>query len=219
MIRNKISGPVELISTTNMLSYNAPDIYPASVSPNSSGDESDIPSLSHSTSTTPDSSVRGSTPITPEPNHLSSYFAASGKQSTPSSEDIPKIPQRALSHTKKSHEILSAKRSVRHAPTSSYASSTPRKTSVSSVSRASIDMFSPNTDAFDSNPFGNELAQVRELAEEYGVQDKMMIIDEEEQELLSRGLCKFSAEDYMSEIYGLYSDMIGISQPVTALWI
>ncbi|KFY24437.1 hypothetical protein V493_05237, partial [Pseudogymnoascus sp. VKM F-4281 (FW-2241)] len=74
-IRNKISGPMELISTTNMLSYNAPDLHPISISAasTSSGDESDIPSMSHSTSTTPDSSVRGSgssntTPISPSPN-------------------------------------------------------------------------------------------------------------------------------------------------------
>jgi hypothetical protein len=80
-------------------------------------------------------------------------------------------------------------------------------------------MFSPNANTFDSNPFGNELAQVRELAEEYGVKEKMQIIDEEEQELFSRGLCKFSADDYMSEIQGLYSDMIGMAQPPTMLWI
>lgn len=207
-----------------MLSYNAPDLFPATASPISSGDESDIPSMSHSTTTTPDSSVRGSSPISPEPNHLSSYFAAAnGRKSTSSSEDAPKIPQRALSHTKKSHEILSAKRSVRHTASSSQASSTPSQTGSlqrkPSVTRASIDLFSANPEVFDTNPFGKELAQVRELAEEYGVKEKMQIIDEEDQELFSRGLLKFSADDYTREIQGLYSEMIGVAQPPTMLWI
>lgn len=54
------------------------------------------------------------------------------------------------------------------------------------------------------HPFGNELAQVSELAEEFGVQVKMQIMDAEEQDLLSRGLFKFRAEDYMNEIHGLF---------------
>ncbi|KFZ13131.1 hypothetical protein V502_06754 [Pseudogymnoascus sp. VKM F-4520 (FW-2644)] len=238
-IRNKISGPMELLSTTNMLSYNAPDLHPISTSPISSGDESDIPSMSHSTSTTPDSSVRGSgssntTPISPSPNHLSSYFAnADNKQptsTTTATDAAPSIPQRAMSHTKKSHEILSRQRSTRQSShtsshTSSHSStSASRKPSISHP-RTSIDFFSA-APAFDStaNPFTNELAQVRELAEEYSGGATRRALSEEEEDLYARGLCKFSAEDYMAEIEGLYCEMVGkpmkVQQPSSSsMWI
>lgn len=221
-IRHKISGPVELISTTNMLSYNAPDLHPISTSANSSGDESDVPEMSHSASTTPDSSIRGSTPISPEPNHLSIYFATpagTGRQSTSSGEDAPSIPKRAPSHTKKTHEILSRQRSISRISSSS--GSTHRKASVTSFARSSVDMFSPHAhaEAFDGHPFGPELAQVTELAEEYGVRENMQVIDEEEQELLSRGLFKFSAQDYADEIRGLFADLLGETQTSSAMWI
>jgi len=78
-------------------------------------------------------------------------------------------------------------------------------------------MFSANPVIVDSHPFGNELAQVTELAEEYGVQGEMHILDVEEQDLLSKGLFKFGAEDYMNEITGLFENAFG-SQP-TAMWI
>lgn len=234
-IRNKISGPMELLSTTNMLSYNAPDLHPISTSPISSGDESDIPSMSHSTSTTPDSSIRGSgssntTPISPSPNHLSSYFAnADNKQPTSittATDAAPSIPQRAMSHTKKSHEILSRQRSIRQSShTSSHSStSAPRKPSISHP-RTSADFFAP-APAFDStaNPFTNELAQVRELAEEYSGGATRRALSEEEQDMYSRGLCKFSAEDYMAEIEDLYCEMVGkpmkVQQPSSSMmWI
>lgn len=72
-----------------------------------------------------------------------------------------------------------------------------------------------------SHPFGNELAQVSELAEEYGLTpQKMQVIDAEEQELLTRGLFKFRAEDYMSEIQGLFQSAFGESRPAMAMmWI
>ncbi|KFY74564.1 hypothetical protein V499_05416 [Pseudogymnoascus sp. VKM F-103] len=239
-IRNKISGPMELLSTTNMISYNAPDLYPISTaSPTSSGDESDLPSMSHSTTTTPDSSVRGSgssssTPISPSPNHLSSYFDnANNKQPTHSisastDSTAPSIPQRALSHTKKSHEILSRQRSTRQSSQNSSHSSISTSTRKPSIShpRTSADFFSP-APAFDTtaNPFTNELAQVRELAEEYsGGATRRAMMSEEEQDLYSRGLCKFSAEDYVMEIQDLYCEMVGKPVPAqqqssTMMWI
>ncbi|OBT71754.1 hypothetical protein VF21_09626 [Pseudogymnoascus sp. 05NY08] len=236
-IRNKISGPMELISTTNMISYNAPDLHPISTSPISSGDESDIPSMSHSTSTTPDSSVRGSgssstTPISPSPNHLSSYFDnANNKQpshtiSASTDSSAPSIPQRAMSHTKKSHEILSRQRSTRQSSQNSSHSSISTSTRKPSIShpRTSADFFSPSAPAFDTtaNPFTNELAQVRELAEEYSGGASRRALSEEEQDLYSRGLCKFSAEEYVMEIQDLYCEMIGRPVPAqssTMMWI
>jgi len=89
-----------------------------------------------------------------------------------------------------------------------------------STARSSINTFAATPVAIESHPFGSELAQVSELAEEFSVQEKMYVTDEEEQELVSRGLFKFRAEDYMSEIQGLFLSAFGESRPtMTAMWI
>lgn len=91
-----------------------------------------------------------------------------------------------------------------------------------STARSSITMFGANVDTVDEHPFGHELAQVSEIAEEYGIsQEKLAIVDEEEQDLISRGLFKFRAEDYMSEIQGLFAMAFGESKrPAMApMWI
>jgi hypothetical protein len=82
-------------------------------------------------------------------------------------------------------------------------------------------MFSSNVDTVEHHPFGNELAQVSELAEEYGIsKEKLAVVDEEEQELVSRGLFKFRAEDYMSEIQSLFVTAFGDSRPaMSSMWI
>jgi len=82
-------------------------------------------------------------------------------------------------------------------------------------------MFSSNIDAVDQHPFGNELAQVSELAEEYGIsEEKLAVVDEEEQELVSRGLFKYSAADYMGEIQGLFLSTFAESRPtMSSMWI
>lgn len=78
---------------------------------------------------------------------------------------------------------------------------------------------------FQPHPFGQELAQVTELAEELlssskaNVRAALKVIEEEEQELLSRGLHKFSADDYLSEIKGLASAIFGDVRPMAAMWI
>jgi len=222
-IRHKISAPVELISTTNMLSYNAPDIYPKnSASPKSStsserssnsDDDSDQSATSpESPISSPDGSLTGSIPSSPEPNHLSCYFGSSNS----GDEAAPKIPRRALSHTKKNAEMLARKRSTSRI-------SSP-KNSVSTV-RSSINMFSANVDdpeQTEQHPFGNELAKVSEIAEDYGIsKETLIVVDEEEQELLSRGLFKFRAEDYMSEIHGFFQSAFADAKPTmpSSMWI
>ena len=84
-------------------------------------------------------------------------------------------------------------------------------------------MFSANVEALEPHPFGKELAQVSELAEEYSsVSDKVIIVDPEEQELINNGLFKFSADQYIAEIQGFWQDAFcePTSKPlVTALWI
>ena len=62
-------------------------------------------------------------------------------------------------------------------------------------------MFSSKPDA--SHPFGAELAQVNELAEEFGG-NEVIVWDEEEQYLAEKGLLKFGVDDYVMEITGLY---------------
>jgi len=63
-------------------------------------------------------------------------------------------------------------------------------------------MFNLNTDPVDPHPFSKELAQVNELAEEFG--GVREIVDEEELLLREKGLLKFGAQDYLSEIEGLF---------------
>jgi len=68
------------------------------------------------------------------------------------------------------------------------------------------------------HPFGKELAQVNEVADEFGATARLLI--EEEQEILSKGLHKFGVEDYLDEISGLYGgifdDKLG---PLSKPWI
>lgn len=83
-------------------------------------------------------------------------------------------------------------------------------------------MFTPEAEVVEEqHPFGQELAQVTELAEEYGISpEKMEVVDEEEKELISKGLFKFRAEDYMSEIHGLFMNAFGDAKPtMSAMWI
>jgi hypothetical protein len=82
-------------------------------------------------------------------------------------------------------------------------------------------MFSTNIDTVEHHPFGNELAQVSEIAEEYGIsEERLSIVDQEEQELRSMGLFKFCAEDYMSEIQGLFLSAFGDAKPkMSTMWI
>ncbi|TVY78316.1 hypothetical protein LSUE1_G006487 [Lachnellula suecica] len=222
-IRHKISAPVVLLSTTNMLSYNAPDIFPksatSSTSSTTSGRSSNSDDDSDRSLTSPESpisstggSMSGSIPSSPEPNHLSCYFGSSNS----GDESAPKIPQRAPSHTKKNAEIIARHRSASR-------KSSP-KNSISTV-RSSINMFTANMDATEQpeqHPFGNELAQVSELAEDYGIsKETLAVVSEEEQELVSRGLFKFRAEDYMSEIQGFFQTAFGDAKTpmASSMWI
>lgn len=83
------------------------------------------------------------------------------------------------------------------------------------IVRNSADMFGP---ADPDHPFGKELAQVNEVAEEFGLVSTKLI--KEEQDLISRGLRKFGVEDYLEEIQGLYGgvfeDKLG---PMANPWI
>ena len=219
IMRTQISRPVALISTTNMLSYEAPDITGTQRIPNtervvssasslsdaSSGDESDRSSTSAHSNDTAATSVDGSAPNSPEPNHLSCYFKPSVKtfsydssrasQSTTSSSllslESPQLPQRAPSHSKKAH-VLSHKLSVQ------------RKTS-----RTSVETFSNKETMVpaSAHPFGKELEQLHEVAEELSSVVRDAEADEDRDIILSRGLAQFCANDYMNEIESIYSNV------------
>ncbi|KAJ2900609.1 hypothetical protein MKZ38_002308 [Zalerion maritima] len=271
-IRSKISGPVELIHTTNMLSYNAPDIndHRSASSTTASSGKSD--SDSDSTAPTVASSNASSPPTSPDvanspedrksspqPNHLSCYFTPPVESTTgaPAKQSpAPSIPSRAPSHTKKNSE-LSRQRSIarfssqsNHSSTSkasfsfSRASSTSTSTSHSSM-MSNHGSHKPYGAAYTTpppmpplqhalprhpphprhepveNPFGQELAKVTELAEEFGVQDKFQIeADDDERYMKEKHLRKYRAEDYLSEIQGLLSDLLGEVRPAQApMWI
>lgn len=275
-IRNKISAPVELVHTTNMLSYNAPDIFPGqpksatstSSSSKSSDDESDSAHTSASSPpTSPDIPTAPKRDMSPEPNHLSSYFAAPVQDVKP--EPKPEIPQRAPSHTSKgsrSYSQLNRQRSVsqmseisqrtlsnKASSTFSRSSSTSTSTSSTShnsahvqhaakLSNASVTVPPPRVpsrplraaqsqptlqphrkELSQSHPFGHELAQVSEIAEEFGLKDQLHVFDTEEKELRELGLCKFNANDYLGEIQGLYESIFGIAplmpKAQAQLWI
>ncbi|KAL9099522.1 MAG: hypothetical protein Q9163_004991 [Psora crenata] len=193
--RVAISSPVQLVSSTNVLAYNAPNIY-------GSSDESDHSMIFSGTSraTTPESDA----PSPVEPNHLSTYFNSARPVSTRPSKDSldngsPLIPNRVPSHTKKSHQAAARKR------TESQTSQQP-PTAIHNLSPAHS-LMNPHTfnNRHDtSHPFGAELAQVNEVAEGFGGRD--VIMDDEEQFLLENGLCKFGAQDYVDEIGGVFGE-------------
>lgn len=215
--RNEISGPVALVSTTNMLSYEAPDIAgtaPISVRTadakssvdSSSGDESDRSLLSMSTNQigTDNSSVEIS-PVSAEaePNHLSCYFkptfdskAQNGSSAAPvdSMFDAPSIPKRVPSHSKRAHEHIHRKRAIQRlmSPPGSI-------TSVSEVDSGSS--ASPFVGIPKESPYGNGVQKLDEIVESsvrHSPEDAAEVAY-----LNSRNLAHLAASDYLSEIQSL----------------
>ncbi|KAL4802743.1 hypothetical protein BDV18DRAFT_60637 [Aspergillus unguis] len=213
--RGKISAPVELLSTTNMLAYNAPDLHSSSSSASSlqSPDDSDMSFSQNSFSsplTTPEDS-----PV--EPNPLSAYFPKRSatvtshprsSSSTTSSNDAPMIPRRALSHTKRNHQELARQRSVKRM-------SPPPVQAIQHAPQPAYDDY-----AAEPHPFGKELEQVNEVVEEFG---GAPLFDEEEQVLHRKGLKKFSVDDYLVEVEDLYgnifNDRLGPIAAQSWLWL
>lgn len=270
----KISAPVELIHTTNMLSYDAPDIHkePKTAASNSSlsmslrsdGDSDHIHTAGSSPPTSPDSAFPRGGDIheedeksaAPEPNHLSCYFTLP-KASTTDAPDVPTIPKRAPSHSKRFYEPLSRKASIsellgrkpsvsRLSEQSNRSVSSKASGSFSRASSASTSTTASSHHSFGAHqmpktspmspppvplalaksvatphhkepsaakePFGTELAQVTELAEEYAataVEKSRVIATEEEKDLATRGLQKLSAEEYLADIQSLFSTFFG----------
>jgi hypothetical protein len=242
--RAKISLPVALVSTTNMLSYNAPDISKSNMrqvssstaSTHSAGEDSD-----HSASTTrsrasttgsrdtvlTDASSVESSPTSPAPNHLSGYFPpgekqvrkaasiASLQQVKEEAQPIPAIPQRAISHSKRAHERLAAKRSI----TSIGARGSNGSLRNSREQRSSVDMFN-STITEEAHPFGRELEQLNEIVEEFGGAIRDAEAEADLGVMRSRNLAAFCAADYLSEIQPLFQRRFNIPQQAAPMaWI
>ncbi|KAK4550168.1 hypothetical protein LTR36_003135 [Oleoguttula mirabilis] len=231
VLRAQISSPVALVSTSNVLLNNAHSI--AGTSPielrsvssgssisSGSADDSDASTANgsiHSRDTVTDASSIDESPIQAEPNHLSCYFKPAVNTQSVSPElspslsahqslDTPRIPQRVPSHSKKAHETLHRKNSVRRLlsppPTAREA--------IRDVARSSTELFSPTKSAFveapKESPFGRELAQLDAVAEEFGHVVRDAEADADMVLMRSRGLAHFAASDYLSEIQSLIYD-------------
>ncbi|RMZ80249.1 hypothetical protein DV738_g2752, partial [Chaetothyriales sp. CBS 135597] len=205
--REMISAPTELLSTTNVQALTAPDINPRSVSAKSSS--SSVGSSVDSTfstidrgflNSTDDSSIdipSPSSPLTPLSEHNKEFFnmkpiPAPGLLSGEPTLSSPAVPMRSPSHSKQAHVEMSRNKSVlRRTP--------PPESIDNLVVRNSTEMFGPTS---QDHPFGRELAKVNEVAEDFGA--IAAILEEEEQELATKGLYKFSVDDYINEIMDLY---------------
>jgi len=75
------------------------------------------------------------------------------------------------------------------------------------TSRSSVDMFSSkeNISPVSAHPFGKELEQLHEVAEEFGTVVRDAEAEEDRNVILSRGLAQFCASDYMNEIESVYN--------------
>jgi len=207
--RRKISAPIALISTTNMLSYTAPNIRSSSSS-SSSASDSDSSPRSHSPST---SVSLDSPPQSPAgPNHLSIYFPPSGRLDS-QAEEAPPVPQRAFSHTRNSHMLAHRRSQKRASPPNAVGNvateTSPLVRSASSASASTTDQ--------PAHPFGRELEQVNELVEEFS---EAGVLEKEERIMQKRGLRKFLAEDYAMEIQDLFGGVFEDQLPVLGVgWI
>ncbi|KAF1360458.1 hypothetical protein EJ07DRAFT_115613 [Lizonia empirigonia] len=241
--RAQISLPIALLSTTNTLVYDAPDLASmdfgrprAASSPtstHSSADDSDhsISGRSRASSqgsrdTLTDASSVESSPTSPAPNHLSGYFPApNGKQlrksaSTTSlrqvkeepADPVPALPQRALSHSKRAHVQLAQKRSLQ--TLSSRGPSISSRSSLGSLreQRSSLDMFT----AAAAHPFGAELEQLNEVAEEFGGVARSAEEEADLRAMRERGLAAFCAADYAAVVQPLFARLVA---PSRMAWI
>jgi hypothetical protein len=134
----------------------------------------------------------------PASNHLSTFF-------TSAPLPAPVVPARSQStrdvKKKKSSGSLSRPRhpSMPPAPPSQIQKWPP-------TTQPPKELHSSRPRGYSGNPFGAELAQVAEMTEEI---TGMHVLDAEEEFMLSRGLQKFRANDYMDEIWqsgGVFED-------------
>ncbi|KAI5800743.1 hypothetical protein FPQ18DRAFT_252216 [Pyronema domesticum] len=185
-----ISGPVELTSTTNPIAYTAPSLR-NSLSQGSISSSSSSPGGSPISPGGPLSPISGDESDHSEnflmpANHLSSYFTSS---------DVAAIARNNSGRPRNSSNPPPVARN------SGYLGFSPTQQPPKELHSLHSRTFSA------AHPFGAELAQVQEMAEEIA---GMKVGDAEEQFMLSRGLLRFRAQDYEKEIWngmgGVFED-------------
>lgn len=239
----QISLPVALISTTNMLSYDAPDIAQAvagrgniksidtvvarkastvsSHSQSTSDGETHFASdrsstrsrASHSTDATSVDSMSNpstspiqtnlscyfksptSSPITRVPTRTHSRSDSLMSGQSPCSS--PLVPSRAPTHSKKAH-VLSHQRSVSRVALAPHARQGSTDTPAATLTRTPV-----------SHPFGRELEQLNEAAEEFSSTVRDVELDADMSILRTKGLGNFCATEYMHEIAPLFTRTYG----------
>ncbi|RKF57542.1 hypothetical protein OnM2_073037 [Erysiphe neolycopersici] len=190
-MRPKISAPMELISTTNMISYNAPDISLSTTTSSSVSDLVDLdrsPTGSRSSFTSTDSSSEESGV---QPNHLSCYFG-----SPASYEKAPSIPSRAPSHVKSNNsvETFLARKQSKNFNFSS------QKTK--SMARSSIIMFSPEIETLAHIDSSQMSYSSFEYDQCHKKSHPSVILETE-------GFVRFGAEEYIDDINEIYQLIFG----------
>jgi len=162
-----------------------------------------------------------SSPISPAPNHLSGYFASANKdlrrsassgnlqRASQTSDAVPAIPERAISHSKRAHERLAQKRSLQNI----HSNRSSRE------QRTSLDIFR-GTITEEGHPFGKELEQLSEVAEEFGGAVRDAETESDLQAMSEKGLARFCAADYLQVIKPLFTNRFESRHLATPLaWI
>lgn len=245
--RNKISLPIALISTTNQLSYDAPDISSLKTVPSmpalspSSADDSDhsVSTRSRASShasrdtTLTDASSVDLSPISPGSNQFAGGLPTGGKLKKSASttslrrvkeeivEPVPSIPARALSHSKRAHERLAHQRSLHNVGTRGSMGSRGSMSSLrnSREQRASVDMFKGSIQE-ENHPFGRELEQLNEVVEEFGGVVRDAEAEADYSIMHSKNLAAYCAADYLAEIGPLFSRRFGMPHQAPSMaWI
>lgn len=130
-------------------------------------------------------------------------------------EPIPAIPQRALSHSKRAHERLAAKRSNSNIGSRGSSGSLRH----SREQRSSVDMFNSSITE-EAHPFGRELEQLNEIVEEFGGVMRDAEAEADLTVMRSKNLAAYCAADYLSEIRPLFNNRWGMPQQIPAMaWI
>lgn len=76
-----------------------------------------------------------------------------------------------------------------------------------------LQSYTPPVEPSQENPFGNELAQLDEVAEEISHAVRDAAADEDMHTMEVQGLAQFSASDYLSEIESLIYETFMPEQP------
>jgi len=200
-------------------------------------DTSSVPSRSRGDSITDNSSV-GSAPSSPKLGDSPSGYFSSSSSSPPrkakssidlqvqarSQEPLPPVPTRAPTHSKIAHQELAKKRSLQtlNAPGikpvwQSPPRSVPEEEDPTRELRRSADIFRSHQ-SNSKHPFGKELEQVDEVAEEFNNAMRDAARQQDLEVMQSRGLKRFCADDYLRDLQPIFNHYF-LPQPVMVGWI